>query len=161
MREIPLSQGKVALVDDEDYERLTALGNWHAIRGHKTFYAVRNAPSDLTKSGTTTQGMHQVVLGDTQVDHVNGSGLDNRRENLRRADKSQNNMNRGRQSNNTSGHKGVTRDRDKWKAQIGIPSAVLGKKRMLYLGRFDQLEDAAEAYRAAAEKYHGDFARTD
>jgi len=67
----------------------------------------------------------------------------------------ENGRNRGRQANNTSGYKGVTwrKDDNCWQAQIQIN----GKK--IYLGRFDNPELAAEAYRQAAKKYHGEFAR--
>lgn len=89
------------------------------------------------------------------VDHINGDKLDNRVANLRLATNAENCRNRGAQSNNTSGHKGVgwhKRDR-KWQAYI----AVDGRQKCL--GNFDTLDDAAAAYRAAATIMHAEFAR--
>lgn len=90
-----------------------------------------------------------------QIDHINMNGLDNRLCNLREATQSQNQANKGMRADNTSGVKGVTWDssRKKWKASI----SVSGK--MIHLGRFSEVRDAAEAYRIAAKKYFGDFAR--
>lgn len=87
-------------------------------------------------------------------DHINGNGLDNRRENLRLATRSQNSINRGKQSNNKSGYKGVSwNKRDKrWTAQITI------NKHIINLGGFDTPEQAYEAYKEAAKQYHGTFA---
>lgn len=88
MREIPLTQGKVALVDDEDYERLTR-HKWYAVRAPHTFYACRNLPSP--QKGPV--GMHRAVLGlpprvgpdGILADHWDGDGLNNQRSNLRQA----------------------------------------------------------------------------
>ena len=92
-----------------------------------------------------------------QVDHRNNVKSDNRISNLRETTSSQNNMNRKKNGRNRSGRKGVTeRKRSRnWEAQI----AVDGKD--VYLGKFPSLEEAANAYNAAALKYHGEFARLD
>jgi len=89
------------------------------------------------------------------VDHVNGSKTDNRFENLRQATHSENMRNRGAQKNNACGYKGVyfTKKDKRWVANIWLH----GKKK--YLGEFSTPEDAHAAYCAAAEKYHGEFAR--
>lgn len=91
---------------------------------------------------------------DYDVDHVNGNRADNSAANLRLATRSQNIANSRRSRVNTSGAKGVTWNaRDKvWQAQI----RVNGKR--IALGRYQHLETAADAYRAAASKYFGDFA---
>lgn len=91
MKRIPLSQGKVALVDDEDYDRLRRLP-WHAHRvGRRTladqFYAAHNPPSGVKIM------MHNVILKPPEgyvVDHINFDGLDNRRANLRIVSRSEN-----------------------------------------------------------------------
>lgn len=90
-----------------------------------------------------------------QIDHINGDRSDNRLENLREADNSENNRNRGVQKNNKSGFKGVGfhKQTQKWRAKIKLH----GKN--YHLGLFDEVEDAARAYSAAAERLHGDFAR--
>jgi len=90
-----------------------------------------------------------------EIDHINGDKLDNRRENLRSATRSQNKMNSGKPKNNTSGYKGVCwyKRGNKWRAQIGING------KLKHLGYFEDKEEAAKAYKKAAEKYHGEFVR--
>jgi hypothetical protein len=101
--------------------------------------------------------MHRFIMGDPigiEVDHKkHGDTLNNRRSNLRLATKSQNGCNRGKQRNNTSGHKGVCWDsaKGKWRAEIKAG----GKK--FHLGRFRDKAEAAEAYKNAATKLHGEF----
>lgn len=91
------------------------------------------------------------------IDHINGDKLDNRISNLRKASHRQNQCNRSRQSNNTSGFKGVSfhKGNNKWVARIGENG-----KRIL-LGYFDDRAEASAAYAAAAPRYHGEFARID
>jgi len=88
-----------------------------------------------------------------EVDHINRNPLDNRRENLRVCTHSQNCMNRPKQSNNTTGYKGVTyRKRDRrYEAQI----KAKGKK--YWLGSFTTAEEASQAYKEAATRHHGQF----
>lgn len=153
-KEIPLTQGKVALVDVEDYEYLNQW-KWYAWRRKNIYYAVRNMKKDEKR---TSLYVHQEILKPLkgmQIDHINGDELDNRRDNLRFCDKSQNGMNRGKQKNNKSGYKGVSWDnRDKiWRAQIKI------NREKVYLGNFLTKEEAALAYNEGAIKYHGEFAR--
>ena len=89
------------------------------------------------------------------IDHINGNSLDNRIENLREATQSLNNANSKLAKSNTSGIKGVTwrKDTKKWAAQI------MKDKKNYSLGSFQNIEDAATAYRIAAEKLFGEFAR--
>ncbi len=89
------------------------------------------------------------------IDHINGHGADNRIANLRPADQSQNNANRKQQRNNTSGIKGVFWDKNtkKWCAKIRVGGSLKN------LGRFTEKEAAAAAYRVAAERLFGEFAR--
>lgn len=90
---------------------------------------------------------------ETGIDHINGNKTDNRWDNLRLATKSQNGMNRPAQSNNTSGYKGVSRNRKRWAASIQED----GLKR--HLGTFDTPKEAHAAYCRAALKLYGEFAR--
>ena len=150
MKEIPLSRGLVAMVDDEDFELVASYGKWYAHRDDTTFYARKN----FNRGGVwSSVRMHGVITGLSYVDHINGNGLDNRRSNLRAATDSQNAMNRGMRSDNTSGFKGVTQKRSKWHASL----QVNGKRR--HLGDFATRIEAARAYDAAALIYFGEFAR--
>lgn len=157
MKEIPLSQGQVALVDDEDYEWLNQW-KWHASWGEnsKTFYVHRNITRDNGKK--TTISMHRVVMHagkGERVDHEDHNGLNNQKHNLRFCTESQNRINRhGLRSHNTSGYNGVTwrEDRGKWKSYI----VVSGKQ--IFLGYYDSPHGAAIKYNEAAIKYHGEFA---
>lgn len=88
MREIPLTRGLVALVDDEDYERVNDC-KWYATPGHNTFYAQRRGPRDA-QGKRATLSMHRLVLdmpvyepGGLEVDHIDRDGLNNTRANLR------------------------------------------------------------------------------
>jgi len=90
------------------------------------------------------------------VDHINSDRSDNREHNLRAASRSQNMRNRGATKSNSTGLKGVCWDagRKKWLAQIRVDG------RNKYLGRYDTPECAHLAYKSAAAKLHGDFARS-
>lgn len=104
-----------------------------------------------------TTAMHRLVIEtpDGKVtDHINGDKLDNRRANLRVCSQRNNCRNRGAQSNNRSGYKGVSWNRtlSKWVAQISIN----GKQ--TYLGLFENIEEAAHKYDEVATKHHGEFA---
>lgn len=155
MREIPLTRGFVALVDDSDAERVLAAGSWcvHTPEHKRTAYAVR---AHTPISGRRTLiGLHNFVTGLPFVDHVNRDGLDNRRANLRPATKSQNAMNARIRSDNTSGFKGVTLTRStrRWRALIVVDG------RREHLGYFDDAAEAARAYDRAALDLFGEFAR--
>lgn len=150
-KKIPLTQGKFALVDDEDYEWLSRW-KWCAAKGGSTFYATRSPGKR-----NTTITMHRLIMGVSikqLIDHINGNGLDNRRRNLRPATKAQNMMNRGPQRGNKSGYKGVHLDvaSGKWIAIIKYDG------RNKALGRFNTKEQAAQAYNEAAAENFGPFA---
>lgn len=91
------------------------------------------------------------------IDHINGCPNDNRFSNLREATHVENSRNSRKPSNNTSGFKGVRLDKrwNRWVAEIRTD----GKRKSL--GRFDTPDEAYAAYCAAAEEYHGQFARID
>ena len=148
---IPLLQGKVALVDDADYERLVVY-SWHAASVQKgTWYAARKFRYGRK---VRTEYMHDLLMGCIKIDHQNGNGLDNQRRNLRPATSAQNAQNRRKRCNARGHFKGVTlRKSGKWEAGIKIGG------RNLYLGTFDAEEQAAAAYRAAAKSAFGEFAR--
>lgn len=158
MKTITLTRDKVALVDDEDYEWLSQW-KWCAYKPlrSKTFYAVRgsriNGKSRLVP-------MHRAILNPdpkVKVDHRNGDGLDNRRDNLRVCTNAQNGMNKrfcGKRAIGHSKYKGVAKSTGAptWRAYIR-PGG-----RQIHLGTFVSEEDAARAYDAAAKVHFGEFA---
>ena len=154
--QIPLgNSGRFALVDEEDYS-LAAAHCWHLkkLDTHSTPYAT------CYERRLRHVMLHRFILGCERgdarlVDHVNGDGLDNRRCNLRLATHSENLFNQRKGSRGHSQYKGVFRHHDTVKFQASIGHN--GKSR--YLGLFEQAEDAARAYDAAAIELHGEFAR--
>lgn len=147
-REVPLSRGLVALVDDEDYSAVLAAGSWSARPRGSTTYAARH-------TGRTTQQLHTFLTGWPFVDHANGDGLDNRRANLRPATRSQNNANARLRPDSTTGYKGVTyiKRAGKWQARIRVDGHLHS------LGYYADPEQAARAYDAAALEAWGEYAR--
>ena len=149
MKLIPLTQGMFAMVDDDDYEELIKF-KWYYANG----YACRKLSRKL---GHITILMHLELLGASsfakQGDHKNGNPLDNRRNNLRPATKPQQSFNKKLRSDNSTGFKGVSIDKGRFRARIHI------NKKEILIGYYDTAEKAYEAYCEAAKKYHGDFAR--
>jgi hypothetical protein len=145
MREIPLSNGGVALVDDGDYER-AARHRWHRHPKGYVQATIGGKPIMLHRFiDETPPGF--------EVDHANRDKADHRRANLRRCMHAQNIANRGK-TRGTSRHKGVhwSSARQKWYAQI----QARGKK--FFLGRFADETTAARAYDSAAVRLFGEFA---
>ena len=82
-----------------------------------------------------------------QIDHINGVKTDNRLCNLRAVTNKQNHENRGAQKNNTSGFKGVTSIKNKWRAQI------MHNKKSFHIGLFNTPEEAHQAYKEKANEF--------
>lgn len=118
------------------YLRGPMLGGWY--QAHRVIYAIQTGEWPID-----------------QIDHINGNKSDNRWINLRKASCSQNCMNRGINSLNTSGFKGVcwVKSINKWRVQIQV------NKRRIWVGDFSDKGEAAEKYSLAAKKYHGDYHR--
>jgi hypothetical protein len=162
MKKIPLSgingQGKYALVDDEDFDRVSQL-RW-CIDNHG--YAGRSVHRPKThpngKRGVSRLKLHHFVLGSKpgqHVDHENRNRLDCRRSNLRPSTHAENNQNTGTTRRNVSGFKGVSwhSGARRWRCTI----KPAGSKQ-IQLGFFDDPEQAALVYDAAAIQFFGDFA---
>ena len=146
MKKIPLGEDGHTMVSDEDYGWLLSFGWWN----NGNDYAKTSLPDGRQVY------MHRVIMDapdGVTVDHINGDGLDNQRENLRFATQVQQNMNRPKHRGK-SRYKGVYPRHDgmKWVAQISI------NNKSRYLGSFGTQESAARAYNVVAFDLHGEFA---
>ena len=155
-REIPLTQGKVAIVDDRDFDELSRF-KWQTTRDRSgTFYAVRTTTRVGDKPRTVR--MHRQILGAVageDVDHANHDTLDNQRHNIRTCTPSQNHGNRRKPRGACSSRfKGVYwhKASKKWSARIKHQA------KQHSLGYFDDERDAARAYNVAALEHFGEFA---
>jgi len=156
MKTIPLTQGKFAIVDDDDFNWLNQW-KWYAAKDGLSWYVCR---------GRLSIKMHREILGlkkgdGKETDHKNGNGLDNRRCNLRICTRAENVRNMQKDNNCTSKYKGVhwqkgeirkgKQYKGKWASQI-----VYNYKH-IYLGLFNNEIDAAFAYDKAAKELFGEF----
>lgn len=166
MKQITLTQGKVAIVDDADYEHLNKF-KWYAKLQNGIWYACRTQK---------TIRMHREIMkcpDDKEVDHVDHDGLNNQRHNLRICDPVKNNQNRRSRKNSSSQFLGVSIN--KWltkdSGRNGRPTTyyppvwtatIFVDNKVLKLGNFPFTEEgekeAAKAYDAAAKYHFGEFA---
>lgn len=152
MKNIPLTQGEVALVDDENFEKVCTY-KWYL---HNSGYGARRG----RKGERSVVFLHHQISGipedGLQTDHINRDRLDNRKSNLRVATRSQNCANRAKPNIETSSeYKGVYFDYQsgRWRSVIEIE----GKKKSI--GRFSKEQDAALAYNKAAINLFGTYAK--
>lgn len=164
MKKILMKSGDVAFVDDKDYDCVSRY-SWSAA-GNRYARAVVYDTGKRDKNGHLKQRvikMHRLILGAKEnefVDHINGNGFDNRRENLRLCTMQQNSCNQKRRSDNKSGYRGVIemvgeahkKRKKKWLSYI----THNGKR--VYGGYFHTKEEAAEKFNEMAVRYHGEFA---
>lgn len=156
-RTVPLTKGQVAVVDIEDYVELSR-HLWYALptKTQTGWYAARDERRDRKRIHIS---MHRQLFADSsteEVDHRDGNGLHNWRDNLRAATHAQNQLNMGKQRNNTSGFKGVYFSKQSGK-YIG---RVRVSKRYRHVGSFDDPAIAGRAVKMAERVHHGQFARS-
>lgn len=150
MKIIPLSQGKVARIDDEDFDRVSQFKWYYSNYG----YAVRNIK--VSDGRKTIQLLSRFILNATKtmwVDHRSMDKLDNRRANLRLVTPSESQCNRRALVTSKTGQKGVSPFEGRWRATISV------RRRRFHLGLFGSVAEAALAYEQAALQLHGEFAR--
>ena len=127
------------VVDPED-QHIVDAHTWHTVNGYY-------------QSGEGIY-LHRYIIDSEFVDHKDGNGLNNKRDNIRPATKSQNSMNKGKHSDNTTGYKGVVAHVDG-----GFQAQIMYDGKQKYLGLYSSKEKAALAYNKAALEYHGEFAK--
>jgi hypothetical protein len=155
-RRIALSQGKFAIIDPDDYERLSK-HKWYAAKGGNTFYVTRGKWSGKLKKRLNIM-MHREIIDVPDgmfIDHINHNGLNNRKANLRIATPADNTRNTRRHKKNTSSkYRGVwySKDSHKWRVTIDV------NRKSKHIGYFHNEIDAAKAYDEAAKKYYREFA---
>lgn len=157
MKKIPLTQGKFALVDDENYDWLMQY-KWCAQKRRNTFYAATTIK--LGKNQWTSLRMHQLIINqklnkNEEIHHINGNGLDNCAHNLEILTRSHHRAMDKKQINTTSKYKGVcfNKRNNKWKSEITV------NLKKINIGTFISEIDAARAYDKFAIKYFQQYAR--
>jgi hypothetical protein len=151
---IELTRGFKTQVDEADYPRLMEY-KWYALRSARGVYAARrNDPGMYPRILLMHRHLLQAPDG-LEVDHKDHDSLNNTRANLRLATKSQNGASTRRfdAEGNVKPFRGVGFYRGKWVASIKVD------RKNIYLGRYEQLEEALKAYNAAATRYFGEFAK--
>ncbi len=149
MKQIKITQNKIALVDDADFEWLNQW-KWHY---RNTGYAIRR---DYCGEKPRWVRMHRLIINapkGMEVDHKNGDKLDNRRSNLRIATHKDNCRNVPKRSNGKNIYKGV----EKGSLAKSYSSRIKVNGERIYLGSFKTAETAAKAYNQASKKYFGEF----
>lgn len=177
MKLIPLTQGKFAQVDDEDFEWLSKR-KWYARKANHVYYATTSAKLydnvRAKNGGLPSFEMHRMIMGcgyldPRMIDHKDGNGLNNQRSNLRFATSSENNKNkRGWGASkflgvclhtHTQHHFRKRTNSIKTYQSVHWIATIVNEKKHIFLGKFYTELDAAYAYNEAAKIYHGEFAR--
>jgi hypothetical protein len=157
-KELILTKGKVAVVDDADFEWLSQWKWTYLPSKNDRGYAYRRKRVD---GRNTCIYLHRFIMETPEgmdTDHKNGNPLDNRRVNLRICTTAENLANRGPLlTRNKSGYRGVCLQRNKWIAQIGYRRA--DGRTNIVLGRFNTPEEAARAYDKELHAKFGEFAK--
>jgi len=149
MKEIPLTQGRVAIVDDEDYEWLNQW-KWFFMNNG---YAATNRKGKPRKMLYMHREINKTPDG-VETDHINHNKLDNRKCNLRNCTRTQNQVNIAYKTSERNPYRGVEKRCQKYRAHIFIDNKTV------YLGTHKNAEDAARAYDVKAVEMWGEFAIT-
>lgn len=163
MKEIKLTQGKVALVDDEDFERLNQ-HKWCAAKTANIFYAVRTEYNIGEKQKRIS--MHREVLNiqdrGIHIDHIDHDGLNCQKSNLRQCTHAQNMHNRRSRRNTSSKYLGVqvrTKHYEKTNRTVThITAGIAINGKYTHIGSYKTEEEAAKAYDEMAKTQYGEFA---
>jgi len=156
MKKIPLTQGKFALVDDEDFEKVSQF-KWNAYQNGNSYYACR-----CQKQTRKTIYIHRAIVNCPKglvIDHINHNGLDNQKNNLRICTHGENLRNQFPQKGRSSQYKGVHLKKTQYKRKINTywVAQIQHRGKKLHLGIFPTEIEAAEAYNKKAKKLFGDF----
>lgn len=157
MKEILLTQGKKATVDDWTYDLLAQFKwQWDKPRwGRGSGYASRIETHNYVRKRIF---MHHMILPRKkgfETDHIDGDGLNNQSSNLRYATRLQNSYNRRKRFSSKLPHRGLRLRGNKWSARI------YSRGKLYHLGTFINQESAINAYRTAAKKLYGEFVPCD
>jgi hypothetical protein len=147
MKKIKLTQGKVTLVDDEDFKYLNQF-KWCARKHRNTYYACRKSKY------SNNRNMHRLIMNTPsylQVDHIDHNGLNNQKSNLRNCTNSQNQMNMGSIYGSVK-LRGVCKSNNKFRSYITF------NNKTLYLGTFNTSKEAAIIYNEKAKELFGEYA---
>lgn len=163
MKEILLSNGMKATVDDQDFEYLSQF-NWFAEKTKTTFYAQRNCYNKELKIKSSKR-MHREILGtkDTKIvtDHIDGNGLNNQRANLRACTQGENLRNTRIRSSSKTGFRGVNlwKGARVWKDYSGpvFRARICINHVEIHLGYFKTAEEAAAIRDSKTKELHGNF----
>jgi hypothetical protein len=147
------------IINIRGYEVIISACDAERVKAHRWYKScIKGSPYFAFKRNYKHVTLHRFITDcpiDMFVDHINGNTLDNRRSNLRICTRRENNRNRCRSKNSTSGYKGVFWNKHKLK----WTSYIRTDEKRVCLGYFDTPEKAYEAYVAASKKYHGEFGR--
>lgn len=157
MKKIPLGRGKFALIDDDDYDRVS-MHTWHMKSRLHLNYAssTKYLGGGRKKAKYRMLQLHRFIMNPSKgmdVDHIDGNGLNNQKSNLRICTHQQNCMNTRKSRNTTSRYKGVSWDKEsgKWKASIRFNNSLKN------LGRYRTQKEAAKAYDKKAKELFGEY----